>query len=266
MTDIQPQSVDDSRRLQPPNPELSDKPLVSAMAETTSCPVNVRAHDQVFRAGNDFNNGCFGPGTFSTQLPPRGRPRLRTVPARIMITGGRCATSESPQVEVSALQSGGMLSGFLLSGRWPESTLEWVRVLLLAVRIAAVPGLLPTTTVFRVHEDVPVEPPPDAVGLVLAEGTLTGSHALTPGQFQTAQPPGLFVLHPPSETRPSLPEIEDVASGCVLLPGIPYLGLVHRAGWVEADSAGTVITMVTRAGIDPKDDVDTAVLAMLLAA
>lgn len=169
-------------------------------------------------------------------------------------------------MEVSALQSDGTLSGFLLSGRWPETTLEWVRVLVLAVRMAAVPGLLPTTTVFRVHEDVPSEPPPDAVGLVLAEGTFTGERPLEPGRFQASQPPGLFVLHPPSETRPSLPEVEEVASGCVLLPGLPYLGLAHRAGWVEADRSGTVISMVTRAGIDLKDDVDTAVLAMLLAA
>ena len=184
-----------------------------------------------------------------------------------MIGRRRCATNDNPaQVEVSALQSDGMLKGFLLSGRWPDTTLEWVRVLVLAVRMAAVPGLLPTTTVFRVHEDVPTKPPPDAVGLVLAEGTFSGDHPLAPGQFHAVQPAGLFVLHPPSETRPSLPEVDDVASGCVLLPGLPYLGLAHRAGWVEADRSGTVISMVSRAGIDPKDDVDTAVLAMLLAA
>ena len=77
-----------------------------------------------------------------------------------MIGRRRCATNENPaQVEVSALQSDGMLKGFLLSGRWPETTLEWVRVLVLAVRMAAVPGLLPTTTVFRVHEDVPDQTP-----------------------------------------------------------------------------------------------------------
>jgi hypothetical protein len=170
------------------------------------------------------------------------------------------------QVEVSPLQSGGALSGFLLSGRWPATTLEWVRVLLLAVRVAAVPGLLPTTTVFRVREELPEPPPPDAVGLVMAEGTFTGEHRLEPGQFAGHQPPGLIVLHPPSETRPSLREINDVASGCVLLPGLPYLGLDHRAGWIEADVTGTITNMVSRSGVDPHADADTAVLAMLLAA
>src|SRR5690625_1178978 len=152
------------------------------------------------------------------------------------------------QVEVSPMQSRGSLSGFLLSGRWPESTLEWVRVLLLAVRVAAVPGLLPTTTVFRVREDVPDDPPDDAVGLVLAARTFGRDAPPTAGQFADPQPPGLIVLHPPSETRPSLPEVTDVASGCVLLPGLPWLGLDHRAGWIEADREGTVTSMVSRSG------------------
>lgn len=174
-------------------------------------------------------------------------------------------TKMSP-VEVAPLQSHGELCGFLLVGRWPESTIEWTRVLTLAVRMAAVPHLLSTTTVFRIREDVPTEPAVGAVGVLLAEGTLTGSDALTPGQFADPQPAGLMVLHPPTETICSLAEIADVASGCMLLPGLPHLGLEHRAGWVQATSEGTVTSMVARSGIDPDDDADTAVLAMLMAA
>ena len=92
-------------------------------------------------------------------------------------------------------------------------------------RVASVPGLLPMTTVFRVREELPDEPQPGTVGLVLAEGTLIGARALSPGQFSDPQPSGLLVLHPPSETKPSLPEYDGVASGCVLLPGLPHLGL-----------------------------------------
>ena len=40
-------------------------------------------------------------------------------------------------VEVSPLQAQGMLSGFLVSGRWPDNTVEWARFLLLAVRMAS---------------------------------------------------------------------------------------------------------------------------------
>ncbi len=174
--------------------------------------------------------------------------------------------SSSRSVEVSAFQSDGCLRGFVVSGRWPDSTLEWVKFLLVAVRVASVPGLLPHTTIFRVREERPENPAPETVGLVTAEGTVIGADALAPGHFASPLPLGLLVLHPPSETRPSLPECSQVASGCVLLPGLPHLGLDHRAGWVQADCGGAVTTMIGRAGIDPNDDPDTAVLAMLLAA
>lgn len=173
---------------------------------------------------------------------------------------------EARSVEVAPLQSGGSLFGFLLIGRWPRDTVEWAKFLVLAVQMAAVPGMLPATTVFRVREELPEEPqPPRAVGLVVAEGGLIGAEALAPGQFGHPQPPGLVVLHPPSSTLASTPQYE-VASGCVFLPGLPYLGLDHRAAWVRADVEGTVTHLVSRSGIDPAQDADTAALAMLLAA
>jgi hypothetical protein len=174
--------------------------------------------------------------------------------------------SDARSVEVSAFESDGALRGFLVCGRWPDTTIEWTKFLTLAVRMASVPGLLPTTTIFRVREELPQDPAPGTVGLVLAEGTVTGAGALGPGSFADSQPPGLLVLHPPSETRPSLPECEGVASGCVLLPGLPHLGMDHRAAWVQAHHSGTVTSLVARSGVDPNADPDTAVLAMLLAA
>ncbi|MFT4225763.1 peptidase [Micropruina sp.] len=174
--------------------------------------------------------------------------------------------NDNVSVEVSPMQAHGLLSGFLVSGRWPASTVEWARFLLLAVQMAGVPGLLETSTVFRVREELPEAPVPGAVGLVLAEGPVLGERAVAPGQFAEHQPPGLIVLHPPHEIRPSLPEQDEVAAGCVLLPGIPHLGLEHRAAWVEADRRGNIARMVSRAGFDPREDADTAVLAMFLAA
>jgi hypothetical protein len=52
----------------------------------------------------------------------------------------------------------------------------------------------------------------------------------------------------------------------VLLPGLPHLGLEHRAAWVEAELDGTVTRLISQVGVDPAQDPDTAVLAMLLAA
>lgn len=168
-------------------------------------------------------------------------------------------------VGVSPFHAAGALQGFVISGRWPDSTKEWAQLLALAVRVASLPGLLPTSTVFGVREDVPDDPQPGTVGLVVAEGPVLGASAITPGLFGEHQPPALIMLHPPSETTSSLPECEGSASGCVLLPGIPHLGLEHRAAWVEAEADGTVVTMISRLGIDPISDPDTAVLAMLLA-
>jgi hypothetical protein len=168
-------------------------------------------------------------------------------------------------IEVAPLQSKGALYGFLLIGRWPQDTVEWAKFLVLAVRMAAVPGLLPISTVFRVREEVPDQPQPGAVGLVVAEGSLLGEHPLSPGQFAHPQPPGLVVLHPPSSTFSSVPDYE-VASGCVFLPGLPHLGLEHRAAWVEADVDGNVTQLVNRVGVDPQGNADTAALALLLAA
>ncbi|MFI5778514.1 peptidase [Nocardia sp. NPDC051570] len=169
-------------------------------------------------------------------------------------------------VGVTPFQSRGSLRGFVISGRWPDTTKEWAQLLALAVRVASLPGLLSTTTVFGAREELPDDPAPGTVGLVLAEGPVLGAAALAPGRFAAHVPPALMMLHPPSETRPSLPECTGAASGCVLLPGVPHLGLEHRAAWVEAELDGTVTSMVSRVGVDPSSDPDTAILAMLLAA
>lgn len=171
-------------------------------------------------------------------------------------------TSSSPRgpVEVSALHAGTGLAGFLLSNRWPDTTQEWGEFLLLAVQLAAVPGMLGRSTVFRVREELPDEPVPGAVGVVLAEGEVVGEHALPLARFAHPTPPGLVVLHPPRGAG------EPVASGCVLLPGLPHLGLDHRAAWAAADRTGHVSELRTRGDVDPARDVDTAVLALLLAA
>jgi hypothetical protein len=174
--------------------------------------------------------------------------------------------SSGPAVEISPFHSRGSLKGFVVSGRWPNSTKEWAQLLTIAVRVASLPGLLSTTTIFGVREELPEQPQPGTIGLVLAAGTVVGESAVPPGHFAGKQPAALMMLHPPSETTPSLPECSGAASGCVLLPGLPHLGLEHRAAWVEAEADGTVTNMISRVGVDPISHPDTAILAMLLAA
>ena len=92
-------------------------------------------------------------------------------------------------IEVAPFHSGGALKGFVVSGRWPDSTKEWAQLLMVAVRVASLPGLLATTTIFGVREELPEEPVPGTVGLVLAEGTVVGESAIPPGYFASRQPP-----------------------------------------------------------------------------
>ncbi len=172
---------------------------------------------------------------------------------------------QSIPIGLTPFQHEGTLNGILISGRWPESTLEWTQTLVASVRIACRPGFLPTTTIFGVVEQRPEQGEADTVGMMVAIGNVVDDSFVEAGRFLN-NPPALVMLHPPSQTRPSLPECSQVASGCVLLPGLPELGLEHRAGWAEAEADGTVVNLRNQVGIDPNADPDTAVLAMLLAA
>ena len=61
-------------------------------------------------------------------------------------------------IEIAPFHSRGSLKGFVVSGRWPDSTKEWAQLLMVAVRVASMPGLLSTTTIFGAREELPDEP------------------------------------------------------------------------------------------------------------
>lgn len=155
--------------------------------------------------------------------------------------------------------------GIVISGRWPDSTLEWSQTLVASIRIACRPGFLPTTTVYTVVDEHPDGVDAAAIGMMVPVGAVCDDGFLEAGASLT-NPTALLMLHPPGITRPSLPECAEVGSGCVLLPGLPELGLEHRAGWAEADAYGTVVTLRNEIGVQLDRDPDTAVLGLLLTA
>lgn len=179
---------------------------------------------------------------------------------------------DRPKVEVSPLHRADRgLAGFLLTGRWPDSTREWVQFLTLAVRLAAVPGMVPTTSVYRATDEGGVPDPspggiPGVVGVVELAGRVIADDPEEMAAPRPGLPAALVLLHPPAETASRTPEVDHPASGCVLLPGVPHLGLDHRAAWVEAEVDGTVTRLISARGIDPAQDPDTAVLSLLMAA
>ena len=93
-------------------------------------------------------------------------------------------------------RAGDGLAGFLVSGRWPDSTREWVHLLTLAVRVATTPGLLPTTSLFSATETRPDgDSVPDAVGLVRLVGRALDPAATSPRPL--VPPVARRLLHPP---------------------------------------------------------------------
>src|SRR6476469_10475019 len=102
---------------------------------------------------------------------------------------GEMETGSGRAIEVAPFPSRGALKGFVISGRWPDSTKEWAQLLMVAVRVASLPGLLSTTTIFGAREELPDQPEPGTVGLVVAAGTVVGESAVAPGHFADHQPP-----------------------------------------------------------------------------
>lgn len=168
-------------------------------------------------------------------------------------------------VELSPLHRADLsLAGFLLHNRWPDTMREWAQLLVLAVRIAAVPGTVPTSEIFATRGEAPEVSTPNVVGVVEFAGRALGPESPEPGSLSDAH--ALMVLHPPQETVATMPQDEESASGCLLLPGIPELGLEHRAAWVEADRDGTVNRLEGRSDVDLLSDPDLAVLSTFRAA
>ena len=74
---------------------------------------------------------------------------------RVLGRGGEMETGSGRAIEIAPFHSRGSLKGFVVSGRWPDSTKEWAQVLRVAVRVASLPGLLSTTTIFGAREELP---------------------------------------------------------------------------------------------------------------
>lgn len=142
-------------------------------------------------------------------------------------------------VELSAFHRRDLsLAGFLLHGRWPDSTLEWSQVLALAVRIAAVPGILATTTVFRAVDDKPAVGDSHAVGVMASAGPVLGDDAPAPGSLSQPCPPALFVLHPLRRPRHPCRRSTPPPRGSYGFQASPSWGWnIGRHGWRQGPMA-----------------------------
>ncbi len=102
---------------------------------------------------------------------------------------------QSIPIGLTPFQHEGTLNGILISGRWPESTLEWTQTLVGSVRIACRPGFLPTTTIFGVVEQRPPHGGEDTVGMMVAIGNVVDDSFVEAGRFLN-NPPALVIAAP----------------------------------------------------------------------
>jgi hypothetical protein len=99
-------------------------------------------------------------------------------------------------------------------------------------------------------------------------GHVADPHSVEP--LRAARPLGLAVLHPLTRAENDIEAPFETsvgeASGCLLLPGIPEVGLDHRAAWASVREDGLVARLQSTAHADRQADHDVAFLADILAA
>ncbi|MGN6089883.1 MAG: hypothetical protein ACTHNT_11400 [Actinomycetales bacterium] len=179
--------------------------------------------------------------------------------------------ASSAGIRVVPRHDGLRLTGFVVLGRAPEDTVEWAHILFAMVhRVAVHPLVLSASTVF-VAVDVPKDERPDSdddlLMRVAALGPVAGPDAPEAGSLGGLDPIGIAVVHPLGTARSAHADTESaVAAGCLLLPGVPQVGLDHRAAWAEVRQDGELAHIGSSAHADVERDPDVAVLATLLAA
>lgn len=187
----------------------------------------------------------------------------------------------------------GALEGFTVHDRYPRDTAEWVNLLAVVVTHAALHPVSVTRPLLFAVLDLSdadsveafrdAEPHDRQTGLVRDDDSAEVSRpylritALGPvadpaaeEPLRLVQPLGAAVLHPLGTTRiDDEEERDDVpgsAAGCLLLPGIPEVGLDHRAAWAAVREDGLVSRLTFTSHASPEVDPDVAYLATVMAA
>lgn len=142
--------------------------------------------------------------------------------------------------------------GFELSGRVPESVLEWSHATIaMAHFIVSAEDLLIASPMFvslqevRSSSNVFIEIPVVAIGIENAERSAFGSFPL-----------GAAVFHVEN----------NMAKAAMLIPGVPQAGLGHSGIYTKVDTMGRVHKLAADDDVNLQEDVDIAVLAEMFLA
>lgn len=152
--------------------------------------------------------------------------------------------------------------GIRIVGTAPTRTSDWMRALVDVVTYVAVADALRVSMLYAAD---PQEKHTNDVHLVRL---LPVAPALDLGKTQIpTDASALIMLHPPGQQDfPDLeePDSHPVATGTLILPGVPQIGLDHRAAWAAVDTVGRVAHMRFTTHARMNETVDVALLATLL--
>lgn len=141
-----------------------------------------------------------------------------------------------------------------------DSTSDWMRTLVDVLTYVAMIDALDVSTFF-VAESHPTHVDADVLLLPVAPA-VDLRHIAVP-----ADASALVVLHPPGAQR--MPDLEEpdglpLASGSLVLPGVPEIGLDHRAAWAAVNIRGQVARMNFTTHAQLTENLDLTVLGALL--
>lgn len=148
----------------------------------------------------------------------------------------------------------------VVDGGVPLCASDWMRAFMYALAYIATQSPLDVPTLYV------AEPGQANITATLVPITpLVGGSLPELDDMSTAS--GWAVVHPAGSI--DVPELDEpngfpIATGSLLLPGVPEIGLSHRAAWGAVDTAGRVANMQYTSRASGNETVDLAVLTALL--
>lgn len=126
----------------------------------------------------------------------------------------------------------------------PERTSDWMRILVSVLSYVAKTDIIHSSMLYAAN------PGPHQNSIAAVFEPIAPTFELGTVQDQLETLPSTYaafvLLHPPGEeTLPDLdePEALPAATGSLLLPGVPDLGLDHRATWAGVSADGLIAYM-----------------------
>ena len=160
-----------------------------------------------------------------------------------------------PGIHLQAFWEDDQLAGYAITGRRPADPSEWACVLASVLHHGVLhPRAIPHPTLFAIDDATDIDSPePDLLAVVHPIGAVLEQDQL-PELLMT--PLAVAVAHPLPRYAPG-----ERSHGCLLIPGMPQLGMSPQAAWASVAVTGEITQLRSRSDISVGLDVDLTVLS-----